>query len=64
MAKTKNKKQKKKREEMNQLGLGDEPIWVIIHIYIIWKCHKETLCVAILNKNVILFFYKIREQED
>jgi hypothetical protein len=28
-----------------------------------WKCHKETPCIAILNKNVIFFFYKIREQE-
>jgi hypothetical protein len=27
---------------------GDEPIWVII-IYA-WSCHKETPCVAILNK--------------
>jgi hypothetical protein len=28
-----------------------------------WKCQEETPCVAILNKNVIFFFYKIREQE-
>jgi hypothetical protein len=28
------------------------------------KCHRETPCVAILNKNVFLFFfYKITEQE-
>jgi hypothetical protein len=26
-------------------------------------CHKETPCIAILNKNVIFFFfYKIKEQ--
>jgi hypothetical protein len=30
-----------------------------------YKCYKETLCVAISNKkNVIFFLYKIREQED
>jgi hypothetical protein len=31
-----------------------------------WKCHKETPCVAILNKQKCLFFffiYKIKEQE-
>jgi hypothetical protein len=40
---------------MNQFGLQ--------HIYT-WKCHEEAPCVAILNKNVILFFfYKIAEQE-
>jgi hypothetical protein len=31
---------------MNQFGL------YYIHI---WKCHKEALCIAILNKNVIFF---------
>jgi hypothetical protein len=38
---------------------------VTIHIYM--KCHKETLCVAMLNKkkcHFFLFFYKIVEQED
>jgi hypothetical protein len=40
---------------MNQFGLE--------YIYT-WKCHKETPCVVILNKNVLFFFiYKIREQE-
>jgi hypothetical protein len=33
---------------------GDEPIWAITYM---WKCHKETPCVAILKdaKNVIFF---------
>jgi hypothetical protein len=31
-----------------------------------WKCHKETFCVTILNKQKMsfFFFYKIGEQED
>jgi hypothetical protein len=29
-----------------------------------WKCHNETLSVAMLNKPIChLFFYKSREQE-
>jgi hypothetical protein len=32
---------------------GDVPIWVIMHTYI-WKYHKETPCVAILN-NMFVF---------
>jgi hypothetical protein len=31
-----------------------------------WNCHKETPCIAILNKqkcHFFPFFYKIREQE-
>jgi hypothetical protein len=39
---------------MNQFGL--ECIYV-------WKCHKETPYIAILNKNVMFFFYKIGEHE-
>jgi hypothetical protein len=38
------------RKEKNR---GDEPIWVIIHIYMEtspWKHHSETPCIAILNK--------------
>jgi hypothetical protein len=43
---------------------GDEPVRVIIHIYV--ESHKETRCVAILNKqkcHIFIFFYKIGEQE-
>jgi hypothetical protein len=28
-----------------------------------WKCHNETPCTAILNKNVMFYFYKNREQK-
>jgi hypothetical protein len=48
------KVQRRKIEEMNQLRLQ--------YMYT-WKCHKETPCVSILNKNVIFFIYKIREQK-
>jgi hypothetical protein len=36
-----------------------------MNIKFLWKCHKETPCVAILrNKNVSFFFiYKTRKQE-
>jgi hypothetical protein len=41
---------------------GDEPFQVIIHINM--KCHKETPCVANLNKQKCHFFlYKTGEQE-
>jgi hypothetical protein len=36
---------RRKIEEMNQFRLQ--------YIYT-WKCHKETFCIAIVNKNVIL----------
>jgi hypothetical protein len=46
---------------------GDEPIGVIIHIYM--EISKETLYVAIFISNkqrhhFFLFFYKIAEHED
>jgi hypothetical protein len=47
-------KQKGEKQEVNQFGLQ--------YIYT-WKCHKEMPWVAIFNKNVIFFFYKIREQD-
>jgi hypothetical protein len=35
----------------------------IIYLYT-WKCHEETSCVPILNKQKChFFFYKIKEQE-
>jgi hypothetical protein len=37
--------ERRKIEEMNQFGL---------HYTDTWKCHKETPCVAVLNKNAIL----------
>jgi hypothetical protein len=44
-------------------------VWVKLYFFLenvfLWKCHKETPCVAILNKqNVIFFFFKIGKQED
>jgi hypothetical protein len=32
------------------------------YIHIAWKCHKKTSCIAILNKQKNVIFYKIREQ--
>jgi hypothetical protein len=47
---------------------GDEPIVVIIHVYM--EMSQETHCVAIFTPNkqkchfFSFFFYKIQEQED
>jgi hypothetical protein len=50
------KVERRKLEEMNEFGLK--------YIYT-WKCHKETPCIDILNKQKChFFFYNIREQED
>jgi hypothetical protein len=45
---------------------GDEPVRVIIHVYM--EMHKKTPCVDILNKQkchffLSFFFYEIREQD-
>jgi hypothetical protein len=45
--KKRTKVERSKIEEMNQ--------FVFYFIYI-WKCHKETPCVAILNKQNVIFF--------
>jgi hypothetical protein len=34
-----------------------------MYTFIKWKCHNETSCVAILNKQNFFFFYKMGEQE-
>jgi hypothetical protein len=46
-----------KNEYRKKKNRGDEPIQVIINTHThthththTWKCHKETPCVAILNK--------------
>jgi hypothetical protein len=43
-----------KIEEMDQFGLS--------YIYT-WKCHKETPCIAILNKQKYLFFFFFKNGE-
>jgi hypothetical protein len=47
--------------ESRKIEKMDQFVFSYIHT---WKCHKETPCIAILNKekNIIFFFYKITEQ--
>jgi hypothetical protein len=42
---------------------GDEPIWVIIHIYMEISQGNSLCSYLKQNKNVIFFFYIIGEQE-
>jgi hypothetical protein len=40
-------------ENMNQFGIQ--------YIYM-WKCHNETLCIDVLNKQKFLFFPKMKDR--